>query len=322
MTGNTLSPSLTIGFAHAAYQLRDEFLTRNRKAQSFEVRSLSELERRIGEADILVVSGLWRNELVQRAPKLRLVQSISAGTDQFSKAMLSARGIKLASAQGANEIAVAEHAMALMLALTRQLHLARDHQAKHYWRPMLSDRTRREDELNGKTLLIIGLGRIGQRLAILAQAFGMKVVGVKRDHKVLPGVARLATPAQLLEVLPEADFVALTCPLTAETEGLIGAAALAAMRRSAYLINVARGRVVDEPALIDALRRGAIAGAALDCVLEEPLPATSEIWRLPNVLVTPHSAGETRRYETRIIDLLLENIARFEAGSALMNEIV
>jgi phosphoglycerate dehydrogenase-like enzyme len=187
---------------------------------------------------------------------------------------------------------------------------------------MLSDSTRREDELHGKTLLIIGLGRIGQRLAILAQAFGMKVVGVKRDHKVLPGVARLATPAQLLEVLPEADFVALTCPLTAETEGLIGAAALAAMRRSAYLINVARGRVVDEPALIDALRRGAIAGAALDCVLEEPLPATSEIWRLPNVLVTPHSAGETRRYETRIIDLLLENIARFEAGSALMNEIV
>jgi len=138
MTGNTLSPSLTIGFAHAAYQLRDEFLTRNRKAQSFEVRSLSELERRVGEADILVVSGLWRNELVRRAPKLRLVQSISAGTDQFSKAMLSARGIKLASAQGANEIAVAEHAMSLMLALTRQLHFARDHQAKHYWLELTS----------------------------------------------------------------------------------------------------------------------------------------------------------------------------------------
>lgn len=314
--------SLTIGFAHAAYQLRDELLTRGQPAESFEVRSLAELEQRVGEADVLVVSGLWRNELVEHAPRLRLIQSISAGTDQFSRPVLRERSISLASAQGGNEIAVAEHAMALMLALTRHLHLARDFQARQHWRPMISDRARREDELDGKTLLIVGLGRIGARLARLANAFGMTVIGVKRDPVAVPGVTKMVTPAQLLDVLPQADFVALTCPLTPETEGLIGAAALAAMRPSAYLVNVARGRVVDEPALIEALRRGSIAGAGLDCVYEEPLPASSEIWRFPNVLVTPHSAGETRRYETRVVDLLLENIARMSAGVPLLNEIV
>jgi D-2-hydroxyacid dehydrogenase (NADP+) len=235
---------------------------------------------------------------------------------------LRERDIKLASAQGGNEVAVAEHAIALMLALTRHLHFARDHQSARHWRPMIADRLRREDELDGKTLLIVGLGRIGQRLARLAGAFGMTVIGVKRDPRSVPGVERLATPAQLLDTLPEADFVALTCPLTPETEGLIGASALAAMKPGAYLVNVARGRVVDEPALIDALHRGAVAGAALDCVHEEPLPESSELWRFPNVLVTPHSAGETRRYETRIVDLLLENIARLEAGSPLLNEVV
>ena len=124
-------------------------------------------------------------------------------------------------------------------------------------------------------------------------------------------------------VLPEADFVALTCPLTPQTENLIDAKALAAMKPSAYLINVARGRVVNEPALIAALKAGRIAGAALDCVWEEPLPATSALWSAPNVLITPHTAGETRRYEDNVIDLLLENLARLWRGeSTLKNQFV
>lgn len=172
------------------------------------------------------------------------------------------------------------------------------------------------------TLGTRGLGRIGVRLARLADAFGMQVIGVKRDPVAVAGVAQVVSRARLLDVLPQADFVALTCPLTTETEGLIGAAALAAMRPSAFLINVARGRVVDEPALMEALRSGTIAGLGLDCVYEEPLPASSPIWRLPNVLVTPHSAGETSRYETRVVDMLLENIARAAAGTALLNEIL
>ena len=150
----------------------------------------------------------------------------------------------------------------------------------------------------------------------------MRVIGIKRDPSRGAGAAdKLVGPDGLLGVLPEADFVALTCPLTPQTENLIDAKALAAMKPSAYLVNVARGRVVNEPALAEALQAGRIAGAALDCVWEEPLPATSALWSVPNVLITPHTAGETRRYEDNVIDLLLENLGRMWRGeTALKNQ--
>ena len=133
------------------------------------------------EADVLLCSGLWRNDLIPRAPKLRFVQSISAGVDQYDKAAFAAAGIRLASAQGVNARAVSEHAMALILALARRLPEARDNQAKRLWRGMIGDLSRREDELGGKTLLIVGLGRIGNRLAQLAKAFDMRVLATRRD---------------------------------------------------------------------------------------------------------------------------------------------
>jgi phosphoglycerate dehydrogenase-like enzyme len=137
----------------------------------------------------------------------------------------------------------------------------------------------------------------------------MRVIGVWRNDN-------------LLDALPQADFVALTCPLTPQTENLIDAKAFAAMKPSAYLVNVARGKVVNEPALLEALARSRIAGAALDCVWEEPLPASSPLWAMPNVLITPHTAGETRRYEDNVIDVLLENLQRLERGEALRNQVV
>jgi phosphoglycerate dehydrogenase-like enzyme len=314
--------ALTIGFAHAAYQLGDEFRRRELPHRFFEVRTLEDLKERIHEADVLVVSGLWRNELLDAAPRLRFIQSISAGTDQFSRDAIRAAGVRLASAQGGNERAVAEHAMSLILALARQLHLARDRQGKAEWRGMIGDRSRREMELGGQTLLVVGLGRIGSRLARLANAFGMRVIGVKRNVDQVAGIERVVPTKALPTVLPEADFVALTCPLTPETEGLIGASQLAAMKRTAFLVNVARGRVVEEPALIRAIEAGTIAGAALDCFHEEPLPAASPLWRMENVIVTPHSAGETRRYESNVVDLLLENLDHFRKGEPLTNQIV
>src|SRR5712691_6839550 len=175
---------LTICFAHVAYRLGERFALRNTGIRCFELRTLRELEARIGAADVLVVSGLWRNELLDRAKSLRFIQSISAGTDQYAREALRARGIRLASAQGANEGAVAEHAMALMLALARQLPQARDNQARRHWRAMISDPALREDELAGKTLLIVGLGRIGSRLAALASGFGMRVIATKRNPAV------------------------------------------------------------------------------------------------------------------------------------------
>lgn len=314
---------LTICFAHAAYQLQAEFATRGHAAKSFEVRSLDELKARAHEADVVVVSGLWRNELIASCPKLRFVQSVSAGTDQYDKAAFAAAGIRLASAQGANERAVSEHAMALILGLTRQIHLARDNQTAATWRPMIGDRARREDELGGKTLVIVGLGRIGLRLAKLAAAFDLRVIGMRRSPEPQPGIEAIVRPDQLHEVLAQADIVALTCPLTPETENLIDAAALAAMKPGALLINVARGKVVDEPALVAALSEGLIAGAGLDTFVEEPLAAASPLWAMKNVVVTPHSAGETRAYETNVVDLVVENLGKLARGeTALRNQIV
>jgi phosphoglycerate dehydrogenase-like enzyme len=315
---------LTICFAHAAYQLHERLLLRHMPITSFEVRTLDEFERRIGEADVVVVSGMWRNDLLDRAQRLRFIQSISAGTDQFDRAKLTERSIRLASAQGVNLRAVAEHAMALMLALTRKLPEARDNQAGHVWRGMMSDRTQREDELSGKTLLIIGLGGIGSRLAQLAQAFGLRVIGIKRNPAT-GGEAADSVHAltDLKTLLPQADFIVLTCPLNAETEKVIDADAFSRMKRSAYLVNVARGRCVDEFALINALQDQRIAGAAIDVMEEEPLPATSPLWDLRNVLITPHTAGETQKYEDGVLDILIENLNRLWRGEVrLRNEII
>jgi D-2-hydroxyacid dehydrogenase (NADP+) len=214
--------------------------------------------------------------------------------------------------------------MALVLALTRHLHHARDNQARRLWRPMISDRRVREDELGGKTMAVVGFGRIGARLGRLAKAFDMRVIGVRRDARPQPDAADDVLPQERLgEALAQADVVALTCPLTPETTGLIDAAAFAAMKPGALLINVARGKVVDEAALLAALGDGRLAGAGLDCFHEEPLPADSPFWAIPDVLVTPHSAGETRRYEENLVDILLENLERLRRGEgSLVNQLV
>ncbi len=315
---------LTIGFAHAAYRLGDCFAARKTGIRFFEVRTFDDLKARAGEADVLVLSGLWRNELIAFAGRLRFVQSVSAGVDQYDKAAFGARGMRLASAQGANERAVSEHAIALILAMARMIPGARDNQARRLWRPMISDPAVREDEMGGKTLLIVGLGRIGQRLAHLAKAFDMRVIGTRRDPSAGAGAAdAVHATAELPKLLPQADIVALTCPLTTETENIVNARSLALMKKGAVLVNVARGRCVDEDALVAALESGALAGAALDCTRIEPLPADSKLWSFANVLITPHTAGETRRYEVNVIDLLQDNLGRLWRGEAgLRNQIV
>jgi phosphoglycerate dehydrogenase-like enzyme len=315
---------MTVLFAHAAYQLGDEFARRNTGIRALEVRSLDEIAPLAAQAHIMCMSGLWRDEHIGKAPHLTFVQSISAGINNFGQDAFRARGIRLASAQGANATAVAEHAMALMLALNRLLPEGRDNQAKAQWRGMIANPITRERELNGQTLLIVGLGGIGQRLAGLAKAFGMRVIGTRADPSKGAGSAdAVYGDADLLKVLPQADIVALTCPLTSATTGLINAAALAAMKPGVTLINVARGGVVDEPAMIAALNSGQIGRAGLDVTAVEPLPAASPLWAMPQVIITPHSAGETQAYETRIVDLLLENLGRLERGeTTLLNQVV
>ncbi len=314
----------TILFGHPAYRLGDAYRKRAPAAPFTEVRTLQAVADRIAEVDILVVSRLWQNEWVEKADRLRFIQSVSAGTEQFDVDRLRRRGIRLASAQGANATAVAEHAFGLILSLSRLLHRARDYQRERRWRGLISDPNVREFELSGSTMVVIGLGQIGRRVAALAKAFGMRVIGLRRA----PGAPDASVNAvrgrdDLLASLAEADVVVLTCPHTPETEGLIGTEALAAMRPSALLINVARGRVVDEDALICALQNGIISGAGLDCFREEPLPDSSPLWGFDNVLITSHNAGETRRYEESVIDVLMENLARLRRGETeLRNQVV
>src|SRR6516225_3041849 len=315
---------IAICFAHVAYRLHERFSALDTGIGSFAVRDPETLEQRVGEADVLVISGLWKNGLLDRTKKLRLIQSIGAGTDQFPRDELVKRGIRLASALGVNARAVAEHAMALILALSRRLPEARDNQAKRVWRGMIGDLAEREDEIGGKTLLVVGLGDIGGRLARLAKAFDMHVIGLRRN----PAAGRGAADAvhrmdELGSLLPEADFVALTCPLTKETENLIDAKALGRMKPSVYLVNVARGRVVEEAALIEALAVRRIAGAGIDVTAEEPLAPNSPLWGMPQALITPHTAGETRRYEDNVIEIMRDNLERLWRGEQqLRNQVV
>lgn len=324
----TFPTNPTICFAHVAYRCAERFAERFSPGGApfphFEVRSLAELEARIGEADVLVVSGLWRNTLPALSPRLKFVQSLSAGTDQYDRAVFARHGIRLASAAGANANAVSEHAVGLMLGITRKLFTARDDQHRKFFSGMKSAFTDREDELAGKTAIVVGTGRIGARLIRLLKAFDMHVIGVRQNPASgTAGADEVHATGALPALLPRADFVVLVCPLTEATRGLIGAQALAAMKPGAYLVNCARGAVVDEAALIAALQSNTIRGAALDVMVTEPLPEESPLWTLPNCFLTPHTAGETCAYEINVLDLMMENIGRLQRGEAnLVNQVV
>lgn len=316
--------AITIHFAHPAYRLAECFAGRATGLAHFQTWNRADMQAGIGAADVLVTSGLWDNALLARADRLRFIQVCAAGYDAFDLDALKARGIRLANASGVNVNAVSEHAMALVLAFTRKLAEARDNQKRAFWRGMISEIARREDELPGKTMLIYGLGAIGTRLARLARAFGLRVIAIRRDvAQASEAVDELHGPEALLSLLPRCDFVVLACPLTDATRGLIGRQALEAMRPSAYLVNVARGGCIDEAALIAALGEGRIAGAGIDVTETEPLDPASPLWTFDNVILTPHTAGETQAYEKNVIAILEENLKRLAAGrSDLLKGIV
>jgi phosphoglycerate dehydrogenase-like enzyme len=248
------------------------------------------------------------------------VQATSAGAgEQLGAAELSREELErviVTSAAGVHAGPLAEFALFGLLAFARGLpRLLADQGARrwdHY--PV--------GELSGRTLLIVGLGQIGAEVARLAAGFGMRVIGLNRGGGGgWPHVDEVAGIDALGAWLPSADAIVVSAPLTDETRGLIGAAALARMRPGAILINVGRGGVVDEAALIDALRDGRLAGAALDVFAEEPLPAENPLWELPNVLVSPHTAALSVDENARIVSLFVENIGRYLRGDALRNRV-
>ena len=313
---------LTIGVCHPAYRIAPVLSARLPEATVFQEHSADAIKPRIPEIDVLVISGAWRDDLLEGVEKLRWIQAIGVGYNQFPLAELQRRGIRLTNAVGVNANAVSEHAMALVLALSRRLPEARDNQHRKHWRPMISDPQAREDEIADKTLGIVGLGAIGDRIATLAKAFGMRVIGTKGNPAVYQGQAdAVLPPHRLVELLDSADYVALCCPLKPETTNLIGAAELRRMKPFAYLVNVSRGQVVVESELISALQTGDIAGAALDLTIDEPLRPESPLWEMPNVLITPHTGGETSRYEQRLVDIIVENVCRWERAEPFIHQV-
>jgi phosphoglycerate dehydrogenase-like enzyme len=228
-------------------------------------------------SEIEIASGWVPRELIRKFSNLRWLQQWGAGADWLmDNPDLVERDYILTNTSGLHAIPISEHIFALILALARDLPGAVKAQAQRYW-------LRHEDsaevfELAGKTMLLVGVGAIGARTAVIANAMGMRVLGVRRNPDILtPGVERMYGPAQLLQVLPEADFVVLTIPLTPETYGIIGEAELKVMKPSAYVINIGRGKTIQEDWLIRALRESWIAGAGLDVFEKEPLPAESPL---------------------------------------------
>jgi phosphoglycerate dehydrogenase-like enzyme len=271
----------------------------------------------LAKADILFDFDLIDPANMPRnAPKLRWVQATSSGIGEFlKKTGLDKSGIVFTTAAGVHARPLAEFAMLGMLYFYRDVpFLNRRKQAKHWERYTARG-------LVGSRVLIIGLGEVGRAIARDAAFFGMDVWGMRRSEGPPPeGVSRIITKSELREALPHADVLVLACPLTAETQGLIDRAAIAALKPGVVLVNVARGAVIDEEALADALQSGHISGAALDPFTVEPLPKESRLWELPNVIVSPHSASTVAAENGLIVDIFLDNLDRFLSGRPMRNK--
>jgi phosphoglycerate dehydrogenase-like enzyme len=275
--------------------------------------------RAFADADIAFATKLSADEFAI-ARNLKWVHSSAVGIGPILSPALVASPVVVSSSRGVHSPAIAEHAIALILALRRQLHTSVKRQIAREW-AQVELSTIPVPPLADTELLVVGLGTIGERVATMALGMGMRVAAVRRhvDAPAPAGLATVAGPDALPEMLTRADVVVLALPTTDETRALIGAAELARMKSSTILVNVARGKLVDEDALADALERGQLGAAGLDAFRVEPLPAGHRLWSLPNVLITPHSASFAGDYWTPVVDLFLENVARFRRGDPLIN---
>jgi phosphoglycerate dehydrogenase-like enzyme len=270
------------------------------------------------------------DRLLARAPRLRWVHSATAGVERVLTPTALARGVVITNARGVFSRPIAEYVMLMVLAVCRRLPMLLELQRERTWQPLEGR------ELRDVTVGVVGFGSIGRAVAGLASSFGCRVLATRRrpergtdsDAGAGDGSESPLEPTGAVEVLPsdelprllaESDFVVLALPLTPETEDLFGAELLARMKRHAWLINVARGRLVDERALVRALRDGSLGGAVLDTFRDEPLPPTSPLYDQPNAIVTPHTAWSTARVLDRSIELFCENLERFRRGEALHN---
>ncbi|KMJ58364.1 2-hydroxyacid dehydrogenase [Bacillus sp. LL01] len=260
--------------------------------------------------DAEVIVG-WKKGLEElslgKESKLRWLQSWSAGVNSMPLRQLSENNILLTSANGVHAYPISETIFALMLGLTRKIHTYVNQQQKKEWH-----HAHMNLELHEKTLGIIGVGEIGRETARIAKAFRMNVIGVRHSGEPTENVDKMFTPDKLQEVLPICDYVVITLPLTAETEGMFGSEEFTLMKKSAFLINIGRGEVIIEKELVQALQQKEIAGAGLDVFIKEPLDKSSKLWEMENVIITPHTSGSTEHYTKRVIeDIFIPNLKKY-----------
>lgn len=275
----------------------------------------------IPDADVLF-AGYLSPEMFRVAKNLKWIQTQLVGVDRYLFPEVIESTVILTNAGGVNSTAVSEHVIGMMLCLSRKLHFFIRNQTERKWKKSDAELLPQLEELSGKTLGVIGLGRIGTEIARKAKCLGMIVIATKRNvtDSVPPYVDRFVPIEELKQkLLAESDYVVLQLPLTKETEGMFGEEHLRSMKKTAYLINAGRGRLVREDTLIRALDEGWIAGAALDAFEVEPLPQTSILWSMKNVIVTPHVAGLTPQYIDRLTEIFCENLARFIKNEPLIN---
>jgi phosphoglycerate dehydrogenase-like enzyme len=254
-----------------------------------------------------------------RMNNLKWAHYTSSGIgQQLHIAELNAKGVITTSSTGSNAEPVAQTGFTGLMMLARCLphHIQSQHQRE--WRPLRGAAL--PDDLRGQTLLLIGVGAVGKTFAGYARAFGLKIIGVRRSP-MAPGdpVDEMVPPAKLRDVLPRADWIVIACPLTPETENLVNADAFKHVKKGARLINIGRGEVVNEPAMIDALRSGQLGGAALDAHSQEPLPKDSPLWDLPNVIITPHNASASTGNEKRSADMFVANFGHWVRNEPMFN---
>jgi phosphoglycerate dehydrogenase-like enzyme len=221
----------------------------------------------------------------------------------------------LTNASGVHAIPISEHILALMFALSRSLQIHIRSQIDGKW-----ERRGRVQELDGATMGLVGVGAIGEKTAEKAKALNMKVLGLRRHpERISPFVDRMFGPEHLHEMLSLSDWVVVTAAMTSETRGMIGEAEFNMMKPTGFIINIARGPIIEEKAMIQRLKEKKIAGAGLDVFETEPLPEDSPLWQMKNVIITPHSAGGTPKYMERLLDIFIQNLRRYQEGEPLIN---
>jgi phosphoglycerate dehydrogenase-like enzyme len=283
-------------------------------------RDRAEVDRALPRADI-VLGWAVDTDNFRSASRLRWIQVTAAGVGHVLFPELVESDVVVTNGRGIHAVAMAEHTIGVILAFVRKLHLARDEQHRKRWTQKELWATPPEiGGLEGRTLGLLGLGSVGEAIAVRARALGLRVIAVRRNPRPDPGPADEQWGTKRLnDLLAIADFLVLAAPLTAETRGIIGRDALARMKPDAILVNLGRGKLTDEDALIESLRAGRIAGAALDVFREEPLPAGSPLWEMPQVIVTPHISGLGPRYWERAADLFAMNLRAWQTGEPLIN---